>query len=520
MDKKGSALIVVLTVFVVLSLLGAALLKVTIGDSKLAQRQLDHQKSLFLAESGIQRAAWLIKQDTGDSLKAYVSIPYSTTFQLKGDDTALNTMEEENIAISILYLGNEMYQISSTSQFSGSSGGSDKVENMINTFLEENSPAKVFDYSYFINNWGWFYGGPITSYGDVRSNGKFSFKYGPTVEGEIYSAYEVDIDGTINGFGAQAQYQHPYSKSVPMPNLNDLSYYESVAAGSVVVGSTTLIDGVLGDDGGENENIVLIGTATDPIEINGTVVVRGDVIVSGVITGQGTLYSGRNLYVPNNITYDDGPTTEKPTYPGGGPPDSADISSWVASNDAKDLVGFAATESVILGDYTKSSNQWIFDNYLYNMGSEDVGQDGIPDTGDTGEDNDVFESAYEDIDGDGVEDGDYTSAEVATQAALTTFDNLPEGYTTYEDIVTNPDTYTAGTTTMEGIFYTNHAMSGRPEGDCVINGSIISKDEAIGINSIVINYDWRIHSEYTSGADKIIDLPYSKKVEVTRWWQQ
>ncbi len=266
-------------------------------------------------------------------------------------------------------------------------------------------------------------------------------------------------------------------------------------------------------------NIVLIGTATDPIEINGIVVVRGDVIVSGVITGQGTLYSGRNLYVPNNITYADGPTTEKPTYPGGGPPDTTEISSWVAANDEKDLVGFAATESVILGDYTKSSNQWIFDNYLYNMGSEDVGQDGIPDTGDTGEEDGLFDPVYEDLDGDGVEDYDYTSTDVATQAALTSFDNLPAGMTTYEDIVTNPDTYTAGTTTMEGIFYTNHAMSGRPEGDAVINGSIISKDEAIGISSIIMNYDWRIHSDYASGADKIIDLPYSKKVDVIRWWQ-
>jgi len=72
---------------------------------------------------------------------------------------------------------------------------------------------------------------------------------------------------------------------------------------------------------------------------------------------------------------------------------------------------------------------------------------------------------------------------------------------------------------MEGIFYTNHAMSGRPEGDVVINGSIISKDEAIGISSIIMNYDWRIHSDYASGAEKIIDLPFAKKIELIRWWQ-
>jgi len=304
-----------------------------------------------------------------------------------------------------------------------------------------------------------------------------------------------------------------------MPNLNDLSYYEGVAAGTVVVNSTTLINGVLGDDAGENENIVLIGTAAEPIVINGIVVVTGDVVVSGTVTGQGTIYSGRNIYVPNNITYADGPATEKPAYPGGGPPDPSVIGTWVTDNKDKDLVGFAATESIILGDYTKSSNQWIFNNYLYNMGDEDVGEDGIPDTGDTGEGNGIFEPQYEDLDGDGVKDNDYTSTEVATQAAITTFANLPAGFTSYADIVTNPDTYTAGTTTMEGIFYTNHAMSGRPEGDSSINGSIISKDEAIGINSIIMNYDWRIHSDYSSGSNKTIDLPFSKKVDLIRWWQ-
>jgi len=507
MNKNGSVLIIVLIYMIVVVILGGAFFKIATNDSLNTQQYIDDQKNLFLAEAGIQRCMWLITQDTDG---VYKTSPYSGVFRLKGTGTAANELEDQDISINITYNGNNIYQITSSTAY----GSSTKT---ITTVNEENTPAKVFDYAYFINNWGWFYGGPIYAYGDVRSNGRFDFKYGPTVEGDIYAGYEIGINGTVNGYGADPAHQHTFSEQLPMPNLNDLSIYEGEATGTIVINGSNIITGVHGDDVGENENITLIGTSTHPIEINGTVVVRGDVIVSGVITGQGTIYAGRNLYVPNNITYANGPTTNKPTYPGGSPPLESDVDSWVSDNSDKDLVGFAATESVILGDYTASSNQWIFNYYLYHMGDEDVGEDGIPDTSDTGENDGTFVAAYEDLDGDGVQDTNYTATDIATQTAITNFDNLPGGFSNFHDIVVNPDIYTPGQTEINGIFYTNHAMSGAGGGNVTVNGVIISKDEAIGISSIEMNYDWRVHSKYTSDGHGIISLPFTKNVEMLRW---
>ena len=43
----------------------------------------------------------------------------------------------------------------------------------------------MFDYGYFINNWGWFYGNTIECYGNARSNGQFDVHgYSPTVTGQ------------------------------------------------------------------------------------------------------------------------------------------------------------------------------------------------------------------------------------------------------------------------------------------------------------------------------------------------
>lgn len=521
MNKKnqGSALIIVLTFITVLSFLGASFLLISTTDSRNGQRQVENQKAFFLAEAGLKRAAWRIKEDTADSLEAYTVTPYSETFQLKGSGTSANTLEDENIAITISYDSTGgVYNVTSASQF----GNSTKTLNSIDI---KNSQGKVFDYSYFINNWGWFYGGPIYSYGDVRSNGRFDFAFGPTVNGDIYSAYEIGINGTINGYGNQTQYQHSYSKGIEMPNINDLTYYESKAKdasspGTVVIDGATVIDGVYGDDPAEKQNIVLVGTAAKPIYIDGTVVIRGDAVISGYITGQGTIYCGRNMYVPNNIRYSNPPTTNRPTYPVDAPPASSTIDTWVSDNSSKDLVGFAAKGSVIMGDYTNPGNQWIYNSYLYHMGDEDVGWDGIPDTDDEDgtEEDGIFDTQFEDLDEDGVKDNDYTSTDVATQDSITNFANVPSGFTTYAQIATNPDTYTAGSSTVEGIFYTNHAIAGTP-GACTINGAIISKDESLGVNSLTMNYDWRVNSKYASGNNKIIDLPYSKKVEILRWWE-
>ncbi len=105
----------------------------------------------------------------------------------------------------------------------------------------------------------------------------------------------------------------------PMPYLGDLALYKSLAKSykgghsTLKQGGTTIVDAVYeGPDGSPNTGdekrpLVLDGTVT-PLVIDGPVVVPGDVIIKGKVSGRGTIYSGRNVHVVGNVTYQDPPS--------------------------------------------------------------------------------------------------------------------------------------------------------------------------------------------------------------------
>ena len=64
--------------------------------------------------------------------------------------------------------------------------------------------SKVFDYAYFVNNYGWFEGSTITANGAVRANGDMSLSQSPKVNGDVFAARndELNVPGDIkNGTG-------------------------------------------------------------------------------------------------------------------------------------------------------------------------------------------------------------------------------------------------------------------------------------------------------------------------------
>ncbi|MCL6624520.1 MAG: hypothetical protein K6T17_07900, partial [Fimbriimonadales bacterium] len=73
------------------------------------------------------------------------------------------------------------------------------------------SRSQVFDYTYFVNNYGWWYGfSPSMAIinGDMRANGNFHFSGGtPTVNGSVYAAPNNKLipaaEGTVNMAPAQ-----------------------------------------------------------------------------------------------------------------------------------------------------------------------------------------------------------------------------------------------------------------------------------------------------------------------------
>jgi hypothetical protein len=403
--------------------------------------------------------------------------------------------------------------------------------------IQRDPPSHVFDYEYFLNNWGWWWGNSITGNGDDRTNGDFDFRFEPEVNGHVYAAYDIEanqvpIDVTaadvpLGGLaGANPQeYIHSGAARLDMPNLSDFSYYHNKAMTGLDVGTgqnTLKIGGVTKIAGAHSNStdgrgIFLQGTAANPIVIDGTVVVHGDVIIKGPVRGQGTLYVGGNLYIADNVTYADGPSFATP--PATMTDEARD--AWVEANQDSSLVAFAVRENVLVGD--PHSSQWV--SYTWGAASYGLaikgneallGADGIPDTADDGEayldtNNDGSpDSAWYDVDGDGAVDDNYNynnDIQVNT-ARLNKIDNLPAGLTPAGGPTAFSAQASKNITRLDGIFYCNHAFGLRTQaGPSIYNGSVICRDEAIVFTTrLTMNYDPRVHHRYMDDPNKVVDL--------------
>ncbi len=303
------------------------------------------------------------------------------------------------------------------------------------TIRVEQEPSEIFNYAYFVNNWGWFYGDTIECNGSLRSNGQFDAGgYAPLITGQtaydglawvggnanlqgyqdsngdglqdgldggVFSGWDVVGAQNVRGEGGKSKNQHDFQDQVTMPNLTDLSVYEKSAkaqGSSIKVDGVEISDAVLGDESGEQQNLYLVGTAAKPIVITGTVVVRGNVVISGVVKGQGSIYAGGNVYIPNNLSYANPPASARPASQ-----TKAVQEAWITANKDKDMLGLFARENIVLGDLTKSDWRYYVDWWLDNddnKSEEDAGEDGIPNTRD-GRDG-IASTADDDLlDGDG-----------------------------------------------------------------------------------------------------------------------
>lgn len=63
--------------------------------------------------------------------------------------------------------------------------------------------SRVFDYAYFVNNYGWFQGSGGTANGDVRANGDMYLDSSCTINGDVWAARndELRVSGSINNRG-------------------------------------------------------------------------------------------------------------------------------------------------------------------------------------------------------------------------------------------------------------------------------------------------------------------------------
>ena len=568
-DEAGFVLVFTLIVMVAGIVLGSAGLFWATQEVKVAQNVNNKKRTFYLADAGAEYALTFMN----NQLQA-------TTFETWFADAAHADLQADGITWRTKNGSPPPYTLNGVTMqpvIEGPPSGpytvtveaNDRgsISKVTATLRQLPNTAYVFDNAYFINNWGWFYGSGITSNGDVRSNGDFDTRSGPAINGRILAADQISSDASgirgANDFVEVEEYPDPVTgekrwrqkmvagnfvpvnklnpdtTQLAMPNLKDLTYYEAQAhakSGSLkcwdpAANAYMSVDAVQGDDAGEKQGLYCAGDVAHPILLSGPVVVRGDLVIKGKIDGAGSIYSGGNTYVAGDLEYLRHTGASRPRY--GVSTDSVNFQDRPdAAKNGNDPIGvvngyvdqrtlngdplasLSARKNVIIGDYTGTTGgNWTSGTYLYGMGKEDgVGPDGIAGTADDTTPNGVLDPG-EDTDEDGnLRTTNYTyAADVVTN--LSTIDNLPAGTTEFSQVATN------AISTLEGIFYTNHAVAGRLGSNAVVNGVMISKDEAIRFtNTLAFNYDERIHSRYLGLNSSVdLDLPKILAIGVQEW---
>jgi hypothetical protein len=285
--------------------------------------------------------------------------------------------------------------------------------------------------------------------------------------------------------------------------------------------------------------LVLEGTQSKPIVINGPVVVESDVIIKGYVTGQGTIYSSRNIHIVGNIQYVN-------------PPNWADKKALSGSGNAtKDLLCLAARGNIVMGDCTSSS--WL-DTSLkkvltqapyvqpYECAKEthedgtwkawSDGDIGYPKTTTPGP-NDKFAGNYTATDGGNkvkskeVYRKEYQYDRWGRRQEVQVFDHWEYYAGTdrrYYDSVVAPNEISSRVSTItqiDAVLYNNHGIFGKL-GQCTINGSLVCRNEGmIFSGKLYLNWDYRLYSGSPENVmNQLVGMPLGTGKPVVLFWQE
>ena len=380
-EERGTVLVVVLILAVVLAVFCVTSLMVSDRESQGTHVGIQRDKAFFIASAGLHDAVKTLKDmmaasSLGGAFEPFEALAGTTVVEkcpLMSSGVAAGEYEVVVDSVTAVDSSNRDITITSTG-WVPSADHPRVVRRTVTAVLRIGcARSEVFDYVYFINNWAWYHGENIKANGNVRANGRFCFGghsseinglprftglsscvFGEKVDdGGIYASWDVVEDDEVEGDTSGEEHKHSFVETARMPNLTDLSAYEATAKlnnSSITIGGTKVCNAVVGDEEGEKPNLYLDGSSDSPIVLNGPVVVRGDLIIQGYVTGKGALYAGGNIYVAGDLKYknkiEDTPdgTRDK-------------MEAWLVKAEDADALGLFAVEHIIVGDYTDSEWQ-------------------------------------------------------------------------------------------------------------------------------------------------------------------
>lgn len=289
------------------------------------------------------------------------------------------------------------------------------------------------------------------------------------------------MDGTLNpnwegNPGSQNEF---LSNGQPNPNY---------AGAYVDVWDNSLNGGAGGyrrvsSNGVVNGSVLLVGTSTRPIRIHGPVAVNGDVAITGHVRGQGTLYTLRNVHIIGSVRY-----SNPPNFLG------SNMDAVERAAERADFLGLAASRSIIMGNTT------TFGAYPLDYMTPPFTKPRLDDNGNV-------IPAFNARERDEFGMMRYQSLLEADPATRTAYASLAAG----------------GVNQVDAVLYTNFVGGGNvgtSGGGMTLNGTIISRDEAIVTWSLPIrmNYDNRIRERELTRQPLIdLDLPRSPTILRSIW---
>jgi hypothetical protein len=288
------------------------------------------------------------------------------------------------------------------------------------------------------------------------------------------------LDGTANpNYKDAAGAQNEYISGVP--NVNYKGAY-------LDIWDATLNSGAGGykrvsSNGVVSSSVLLVGTDAHPIRIHGPVAINGDAGIGGTIQGQGTIYTTRNIHVLASVKYKNAPDFS-----------GSNMNNMINASEKKDFLGLAASQSVIMGDTTSfGTNPLKYMTPPFTKARLDENGNTVP----------AFD-AYQ-TDAWGVKK--YQSLLEVDAATKAAYKSLASG----------------GVNQIDAVLYTNFVGGGNvgtSGGGMTLNGTIISRDEAIVTWSLPIrmNYDIRIREREVTKQPLIdLDLPRSPTILRSTW---